>query len=275
MPSALRSTVIPSAGEDGVQLVLAERSGRYGRLELAVDHAVGPVRHDRELVGDARVDARGVAPVGSQLHAEVREELVVRDVLDLRADDAPGDLELLLVGQAGAGEARHDPVVLAEEERVDRGEGDVLVGPNVSGDDCLLRSCGEGAHQVHRRGRRCVPAGRCARQIAARCRQQRRGIVGRVAVGGAVTQPVEPTVRHPVDVGRVDEAAERVDLLPGRAAARSRGRGSPGEGKNGRVVAEVLEPVLLVEGHVRRFCRRFVPQADVVVEELPPGPTPL
>jgi hypothetical protein len=58
--------------------------------------AVGAARR-RELVSECRVHRRVVAAVRVEIHAQRRQELVVRDALDLRADDTAGDLELELL----------------------------------------------------------------------------------------------------------------------------------------------------------------------------------
>jgi hypothetical protein len=118
----------------GVQLVLGVRPGGNGHVELAVDHAVRAVADDGELVREARVHRRRVAAIRIEAHAERGQELVVGDVLGLRADDAPGDLELLLRREAG-GQRRHDAVVLASEQRLDGRQRDVLVRADVSGYD--------------------------------------------------------------------------------------------------------------------------------------------
>ena len=78
---------------------------------------------------------------------------MVGDVLLLRYDNAACDLEPVLVRQA-VGQAGDDPVVLAREEGVRRGERDVFVRPHVAGDGGARRVRGELAHEIHHR--RCV-----------------------------------------------------------------------------------------------------------------------
>jgi CubicO group peptidase (beta-lactamase class C family) len=74
---------------------------------------------------------------GRALYRSLRQELVVRDVLNLGPDHAPRYLELRLCGQRRQGERRHAAVVLAGEEGVDRRQRHVLVRSHVSGDAAL------------------------------------------------------------------------------------------------------------------------------------------
>jgi hypothetical protein len=148
----------PLGREDAVELGGGERTRGDGRLELAVDHAVRPIADHRELVRERRAHACRVAAIGIQPDAERRQELVVRDVLNLGADHAPGDLELRLAGERRPGERRHDAVVLPGEEGVDRRQRDVLVRTHVSGDHGSGGRPGERAHEIHRRGGRRVAA---------------------------------------------------------------------------------------------------------------------
>src|SRR5207249_6074203 len=80
-------------------------------------------------------------------------------------------------------------------------------------------------------------------------------------------------VRGAVDVRGVDVAADRVDLLPGRRDARAAGGGRAREGDR-QVALELLERVVPVERDRRLLGGRLVAQAEVVVEELAPRPTP-
>src|SRR5881392_1463754 len=75
------------AGGEGRQLRIGVRGGANGRVELAVDHAVRAVTHDRELIRQSGIHRGVITPIGLEPDSERREELRVGDVLDLRADD--------------------------------------------------------------------------------------------------------------------------------------------------------------------------------------------
>lgn len=119
---------------------------------------MSPVADNGELIRQGCVFVRAVAVVVAEPHAESREELVVGDVLRLSPNHAPRDLELALLGERSR-ERRHDPVVLAREERVDRRERDVLVRPHIAGNDSLGGRSHQGTHQVDRRCGRRVSSG--------------------------------------------------------------------------------------------------------------------
>jgi hypothetical protein len=119
-------------------------------VEIAVDHAVRPEADFGELVRQAGVRGAVVTVVRMQADTERGQELRVRDVLLLRADDPPRNLESPLGREAGRKQV-HDAVVLAREERVNRGQPDVAVRAGVSGDDRVLRRRDERTEQVRRR----------------------------------------------------------------------------------------------------------------------------
>ena len=254
-------------------------SRRVGdRLQLSV-HATVSTESDRgELIRESGVDRRVVAGVRGQVDAHCREELVVGDVLLLRADDASGDVEPCLLRER-LRHHRRDPVVLAHEQRRQRRKADVLVRPHVAGDDRSLRPTGQRAHQIHRRrreriGSACVPA----REIAVD--EHHLGVVVRhVAVEDTVPQPLLPCERAAVDIPSVDEAVDGVDLLARvrRAGTCPRRRRRPVELDRAEVVLERLERVagLAGERSARILGGRFVPQAERVIDELPPEPTEL
>jgi hypothetical protein len=178
---------------DGIQLGLRVVGGLAPGLDLAVDHAVGPVADGGELVGERRVGARLVALVRRELDAQRRQELVVGDPLLLRAHDLAGDLELEVLTEERR-QLGHDAVVLAGEQRVRRGQCDVLVRADVTGDGRLVRGAQQAAIPI---GRRCgggVAPGRGLGQVVVG-QQQRSAVVRRVAVAGAVAQPVQPIGR--------------------------------------------------------------------------------
>ena len=87
---------------------------------------------------DTRVDVRGVARIGPHrvVAEQGGEELVVGDGLDLRGHDLACLLVDFLVGQRGVVASDPSaPIVLAHEQRVQRRQLDVLVGPNVAGQE--------------------------------------------------------------------------------------------------------------------------------------------
>jgi hypothetical protein len=254
---------LDSLASEPLQLRRRERPRFDGDLELAVDHAVRPVADDRELVGETGVRPGVIAGIGRQPDAERGEELRVGDVLNLGADDAPRDLEPRLIGKR-ARQRRDDAVVLAREQRVDRGERDVLVRAHIAGDDGLRGLPHQRPHEIHRRRARDGAACVGARQVAVARQHERR----------AVAQPVEPRGRDAVDVRPVDVAADRVDLLPRRRDAGARRRGRACE-IDRQVALELLERVMGVERNRRVLSALFVAKAEVVIEELPPRPAPL
>ena len=65
-----------------------------------------------------------------------------------------------------------EPVVLAREERLDRGQRDVLVRADVAGDHGLRRCRGQAGLELHRGSSRRIAAGAGAREVAARGQQQ-------------------------------------------------------------------------------------------------------
>ena len=220
------------------------------------------VADDRELVRKRRVDARVVAGVRAEPDAERGQKLRVGDVLDLRADDAPRDLEARVRGKR-ARKFGDDAIVLPSEQRVNRRQRDVLVRADVSGHDRVGRLRRQRPHEVHR-GRRHRASRVGAWEVAVRRQQQRR----------AAAQPVEPSLRDAVDVRRVDVAADRVDLLPGNDSA------GPGRCRRARevdrqVALELLETIVAVESDRRTLRGRLVAEAEIVIEKLAPGPAPL
>ena len=153
----MTSTTSPSSSSTSIPMRLERvelrgrvRAGRRARLHLAVDHAVRAVADDGELVAERRVDVRVVAAIVGEPHAERGQELVVGDELLLGADHAPGDLELLLLGQQPR-QLIDDPVVLAREQRVRRRQRDVLVGAHVTGDHRLAGHAHQPALERHLR----------------------------------------------------------------------------------------------------------------------------
>ena len=118
------------------------------------------------------VDVGLVAGVRGQRDAHRRQELLVGDVLLLRDDDPAGDLELVLLRQCVRQQA-DDPVVLAGEQGVGRGQRDVLVGPRVTGDDGAVAGWPAA-------GRRRSIAGAAAGVAAG-------GLAGQVAVAGSIS----------------------------------------------------------------------------------------
>ena len=198
----------------------ADQRPELGDVEIAVDHAVGPEADLGELVRETCVRRAVVPVVRMQADAERGKELRVGDVLLLRADDPPRDLEALLRREPGRKQA-HDAVVLAREERVHRGQPDVAVRPRVPGDDRVLRRRDEGAEQF-RRGRLLrIAAGAHSRQVSGAGQQKRRRVVCGPAVELPDAQPVQPLRGDAVDVGRVDVAAQPIDVLPRRRHTRA------------------------------------------------------
>jgi hypothetical protein len=108
--------------------------------------------------GSTETPSRRNAASCAALNLAAGQELVVRDPLDLGADDATRDLELVLRAERG-GEPGDDAVVLTREQRVHRGQRDVLVRADVPGDDRARRIAGERAHEVHHRCRAGISAG--------------------------------------------------------------------------------------------------------------------
>ncbi len=177
---------------------------------------------------------------------------------DLGPDHAAGELELRVLRQA-VRELVDDPVVLPREQRLDRRQRDVLVRTYVTGDDCIRGGPRQRAHQVHRR---------CGGHVVARIGAGQ--VVAREEQTGALAQPVAPGRGDAVDLRRVDETAERVDLLPWRPDPRRAGEVElPG------LVRELLERVFLVVCDRRALGRRLVTESDVVIDELAPCPSPL
>ena len=256
-----------------IELRRGVRAGRDRHVELAVHHAVGAEGGCRELVLDRRVHVRVVARVRREPDAECRQELVVGDELDLGADDTARDLELLLLRKEER-KLRDDPVVLAREKRLGRRQRQILVRPHVAGDHRLVGHPHKRAHQIHRRGRRCVAARVRPRQVVVR-EQQRSAVVRGVAVDRAVAQPVEPRVRDAVDLRGVDVAADRVVLLPRRHYPGALSGRRAEEVQYAEVVLKLLQRILCVEGHRHVLGGGLVPEADVVVDELAPDPAPL
>ena len=76
VPSAFRSTLIPSAGKTRDSWSLGVRPGRDGRLELAVDHAVRPEADGRELVLEPGLTFAVVAAVRVEPDSQRGQELV-------------------------------------------------------------------------------------------------------------------------------------------------------------------------------------------------------
>src|SRR5207302_9907134 len=120
------------------ELLVGVSAGGHGRVELAVDHAVRAIPDHRELVRESGIHARLIAPVRLELDAEGRKELRISAVLDLRPDDPARDLEALFYGEVRR-KRGDDAVVLASEERMQRGERDVLVRSDVAGDHRTAR----------------------------------------------------------------------------------------------------------------------------------------
>ena len=176
-----------------------------------MDHAVHSVPDSGELVRERRVHARVVSVVAGEPHTDSGKELVVGDVLLLRTDDSPRDLELELLGEV-AREQAHDAVVLSRHQRVRGGERDVLVGPHVTCFDPSAQVDVQRALQLHRRrGRRVASCSR-RRQVAVR-KHERRHVVSEVTVDRAVTEPLQPIVGPAVHRERVDVRADGVHLL--------------------------------------------------------------
>jgi hypothetical protein len=240
---------------------------------FAVDHAVRAISHGRELVIQFGVDGRLVALVAVKGHTERGEELRVGDVLLLGADHAAADLELLLVGEV-LGQQRHDAVVLAREQRLDRGQLRVLVGAHVAGDHGVLGVPRELSARLHRgRGAR-VAASAGDRQVAARQHQLRAGVG--IAVIGASPQPVKTPRCAAVDHPGVDVGACGIDLLAQVRGTRigSRRDGISRKRNRDDVVVIALEGVGCVERNGGVF-GAALGQAEGVVEELSPHPGPL
>jgi hypothetical protein len=193
-----------------IEKLIGDFVGRYLGAQGAGDLAVGPERHGGELVGDGRVDRRVVAVVVVEYNAHRRQVLLVGDELLCRRDDAPGDRELGLLVE-GVGQSVDDAVVLADEQGVDRREGDVLVRPLVAGGDRGVPREEETTHTVHVRALDVVALVHQG-QVAVGGQESGR-VVRRVAVDGPLTQPVEPFRGAAVHVGGVDVRAQLVDLL--------------------------------------------------------------
>ena len=100
------------------------------------------------------------------------------------------------------------------------GQGDVLVGADVAGDHRRGGIAGERPVSVHAGRRGGVAAGVAPRADAAG-QQQGGRVVREVAVDRALAQPLEPLHGVAVDGGRVDVAAEGVDLLANPATSTS------------------------------------------------------
>ena len=106
-------------------------SGNLGVAEAVAGRA--------EQIADARVDRGLVTGVrrqhpGAEQH---RQELLDRDHLQLRAHPAARGLVDVLAAETGVVGPNlvREPVVLAHEERVQRRQADLLVGPYVAGQE--------------------------------------------------------------------------------------------------------------------------------------------
>ena len=221
-------------------------------LDVVVDQAVSEAESGgRELVGDVGIHLGVVAAVGGDgSAAEQRgQQLVVGDRLDLADDELAGGLVDLLVGEpgVGAGDLFGQLVVLADEQRVQGGQLDVLVGPHVAGEE--------------------VAGGVGGREVAGAGLELAAGEGAQAGSGGGVGA---------VDHRAVEPGGDLVDLLAGVARACA----------GGGVVARAVERDRLRAGaggverrvaggnrDVERFAvgRGRFGQVEVVVDELAPG----
>ena len=240
-------------------------------MRLAVDHAVRPVGDGGELVQQRGVYPAAVASVGPQSRPHCGQELAVGDVLLLGSHHAAGDLEAQLGPQAG-GQRVDDAVVLAREQRVQRGQRRVLVGPDIAGDGRVLGMADELPVDHHRRSGARVAARGGPGEVAVG-EQQVGTAVGEVAVVGPLAQPVQPLRRAPVDRPPVDVGANRVDLL---ARVRWAGAGAGGHGvARDRDLAQVVAKALQWIGRAERdrcVLAAALRQTEGVIHELAPRP---
>ena len=106
------------------------------RTEQAVSEAVSA---GGENVSDPSVEIGVIALVipNGIFTEQQRQELVVGDCLHFSPDHAACLFVDLVAGQCGIGSGvnTREPVMLAHEERMHGGEGDLLVGPNVAGQE--------------------------------------------------------------------------------------------------------------------------------------------
>ena len=200
--------------------------------------------------------------------------ILLGELVEDRAADAPRAADRPVVGQQG-----DDPVVFPGEQGVGRGQGDVLVGPLVTGHHRVCRLPPQPAVDLHRRrGLRVAPAVHPG-QVPVR-HEQGRGVVPDVAVDRSGPQELQPLLGAAVDRPGVDVGTDVVDLLARVVDAGPRRRGRAGEADDAEVVDEVLHRVLGVEGDVRRLALRVTggpagAEPERVVEELSPGEAPL
>ena len=219
-------------------------------FDVISDHRVSHAESRcRELVRDAHIHVGLVPGVGpDRVRAEQRgEELVVGDRLDLGDHFESGLLEDLLIGECGVGlgNLARDPVMLAQEDDMNRGQLGVLVHPNVPRDEHRVL----GGQQVPLAG------------------FQLPSLKGPQRIGGGLTGAID---HRPIDVG-----SDVIHLLAGVRGALA-GRGIPLGAAEGdglcAGVRGVEQRVALRDRDGKRFLgggtRR---QAHVVVDELAPG----
>ena len=165
--------------------------------------------------------------------------------------------------------------MLAREQGVQCGEGDVLVGANVSRDHRAVRCPDERAHEIHRRRGRRIAAGTHAGEKVVSRQHEARAVVRHVAVDRSNAKPLEAVGVDPVNVRSIDVAAQSVDLLPWCGDARSGSGRRAREADRAQVVRECFERIGLVKGNRGVLGWSFVAKTEIVIEELSPDPGPL